>query len=146
MRLLAGAALAAALSAGQVCAFALAGGSASPADTTTAPVTTVVAPTTTAPSVTPDAPPTSKPKPKPKSKPTTTTQTRTAPGTTPSNVDDDEYDATSVASHHEAAGCDGQHNSGDDAIRNLGPGASETEAGCRADSGRTCRGNAPRLR
>ena len=69
MRLLAGAALAAALSAGQVCAFALAGGSASPADTTTAPVTTVVAPTTTAPSVTPDAPPTSKPKTKPKPKP-----------------------------------------------------------------------------
>ena len=59
LRLLAGVGLAAALSAGQVCAFAFAGGSTSPTDTvtTTAPVTTVVAPTTTAPSVTPDAPP-----------------------------------------------------------------------------------------
>jgi phospholipase C len=83
IRLLAGVGLAAALSAGQVCAFAFAGGSTSPTDTvtTTAPVTTVVAPTTTAPSVTPDAPPPPK-KPKPKPKPTTTNQTHTAPAKT----------------------------------------------------------------
>jgi len=104
IRLLAGVGFAAVLSAGQVCAFALAGGSASPTDTvtTTAPVTTVVAPTTTAPSVTPDAPPPlkqPKPKPKPKPKPTTTSRTHTAPakttvtpsaptttGTTPANT------------------------------------------------------------
>ncbi len=81
IRLLAGVGLAAALSAGQVCAFAFAGGSTSPTDTvtTTAPVTTVVAPTTTAPSVTPDAPPPPK---KPKPKPTTTNQTHTAPAKT----------------------------------------------------------------
>ena len=118
IRLLAGAALAAALSAGQVCAFALAGGSASPADTTTATtVTTVVAPTTTAPPVTPDAPPhvqEDQAQAEDRS-PTTTTQTRTAPAKDAEHaVDshDDQHDATSVASHHEAAGCDGQHDSG----------------------------------
>ncbi len=79
LRLLSTAGLAAVLAAGQACAFALAGGSSSPADTapptTTSPVTTVVAPTTTAPAISPDTPPTSKPKPKP----TTTKQTRTVP-------------------------------------------------------------------
>jgi phospholipase C len=77
IRLLSAAGFAAVLVAGQACAFALAGGSSSPADTTTTPVTTVVAPTTTAPPVTPDAPPTPKPKPKV----TTTKHTRTAPAT-----------------------------------------------------------------
>jgi phospholipase C len=68
----AGVGLAAALVAGQVCAFALASGSAAPTDSappTTAPVTTVVAPTTTVPNVGPDQPPVpAKPKPKPKPK------------------------------------------------------------------------------
>ena len=85
-------ALAAALLAGFAAAFALAGGSASPTDDTTAPVTTVVAPTATAPPVSPDQPPapataTPKPKPKPKPKPQpTSSPTHAAPSSTPTRA------------------------------------------------------------